>query len=238
MTAKMPASLVKVSMPVSQLAVGDASYILFTDLIVDEADLSTYINPEATLRNKGISTVGIRREEDGFHIEIHHDDMRFPPVKIPDAANLIPTVEISERTRPNRLDDVDSQPDAARQALQRRAANPAQPDASVAPETIQGVAMPAGRIRLPDRFLSDLQIDETGYVEFTEFKVGENGSTYVDKVARLQGERHFFTVAVTRRTDGLHARLISKWTTFRSGKITSYEDLIPIIDITDGPNEF
>ena len=238
MTAKMPASRVNVPVPLSQLAVGDSSYILFTDLIVDQTDLSTYINPEATLRNKEINTVGIRREEDGFHIEIHHDDMSFTPVKIPDAANLIPTAEISERIRPNRLDEIDSQVEAARRALQRRNADRAQPDVPVAPETIPGVAMPAGRIKLPDRFVPDLQIDETGHVEFTHFRVGENGSTYVDKGARLQRERHYFTVVVIRRTDGLHARLISKWTTFKSAKITNYEDLIPIIDITDGPNEF
>jgi hypothetical protein len=238
MTAKMPASSLKVFVPVSQLAVGDSSYILFTDLIVDQTDLSTYINPEATLRNKGISTVGIRREEDGFHLEIHDDDMRFPPVKIPDATNLIPIVEISERIRPNRLDEIDSQLDAARQALQRLGVDPAQPAVSAAPETIPGIAMAAGRIRPPDRFLPDLQIDETGYVEFTRFSVDENGSTYIDRGARLQPERNYFTVVVIRRTDGLHARLISKWTKFTSGKITNYEDLVPIIDITDGPNEF
>lgn len=68
-----------------------------------------YINPEATLRNKGINTVGIRPEEDSFRIEIHHDDVRFRPVKIPDATNLIPTVEISQRTRPDRLGEIDSQ---------------------------------------------------------------------------------------------------------------------------------
>jgi hypothetical protein len=98
--------------------------------------------------------------------------------------------------------------------------------------------MPAGRIKLPDRFLPDLQIDETGYVEFSQFSVDENGLTYIDKGARLQRERNYFTVVVIRRTDGLHARLISKWTTFKSAKIRNYEDLIPIIDITDGPNEF
>ena len=237
MTAKMPASRVNVSVPLSQLAVGESSFILFTDLIVDQTDLSTYINPEATLRHKGISTVGIRREGNGFHIEIHHDDMKFPPVKIPDATNLIPIVEISESVWPNRLDEIDSQLDAENQALPGRKADPAQPAISATPETMPGVAMPAGRIRLPDRFLPDLQIDETGYVEFTHFRVGENGSTYVDKGARLQRERNYFTVEVIRRKDGLHARLISKWTTFRSGKITNYEDLIPIIEITDGPNE-
>jgi hypothetical protein len=186
----------------------------------------------------GISTVGIRREEDGFHIEIHDDDTRFRPVKIPDAANLIPTVEISERIRPNRLDEIGSQLDAARQALQRLGADPTPPAVSATPATIPGVTMPAGRVRLPDRFLPDLQIDEAGHVEFCHFRVDENGSTYIDKGARLQRERNYLTVVVTRRTDGLHARLISKWTTFKSGKITNYEDLIPIIDITDGPNEF
>jgi len=238
MTAKMPASRVNVPVPLSQLAVGDSSYIIFTDLIVDQTDLSTYINPEAILRNKGISTVGIRREEDGFHIEIHHDDMSFTPVKIPDATNLIPTIEISETIRPNRLDEIDSQVDAARQALQRRKADPAHPDVSIAPNTSPSVVMPAGRIKLPDRFLPDLQIDETGYVEFSQFSVDENGLTYIDKGARLQRDRNYFTVVVIRRTDGLHARLISKWTTFKSAKIRNYEDLIPIIDITDGPNEF
>jgi hypothetical protein len=238
MTAKMPASRAKVSVHLSQLAVGDSSYILFTDLIVDQTDLSTYINPKATLRNKGISTVGIRREEDGFHIEIHHDDMRFPLVEIADAANLTLIVEISERIEPNRLDEIDSLLGAAHQALQRREADLPQPAVSATPDTISGAAMPAGRIKLPDRFLSDLQIDETGYVEFTRFSVDEDGSTYIDKGAHLQRERNFFTVVVIRRTDGLHARLISKWITFKSSKIKSYEDLIPIIDITDGPNEF
>jgi hypothetical protein len=188
MTAKMPASRVNVPVPLTQLAVGDSSFILFTDLIVDQTDLSTYINPEGTLRNKGINTVGIRREEDGFHIEVHHDDMSFTPVKIPDATNLIPTAEVSERIRPNRLDEIDSQLGAARQTLQRRNADPAQPDVSVAPETCPSVVMPAGRIMLPDRFLPDLQIDETGYVEFSQFSVDENGSTYIDKGARLQRE--------------------------------------------------
>ncbi len=174
MTAKMPPSRVKVSVPLSQLTIGDASYILFTDLIVDQADLSTYINPEATLRNKGISTVGIRREEDGFHIEIHDDDLRFRPVEIPDATSFIPTVEISERIRPNSLDEINSQLDAARQVLQRRGADPAPPPVSATPATIPGVTMPAGRVRPPDRFLPELQIDETGYVEFTRFSVDEN----------------------------------------------------------------
>jgi hypothetical protein len=53
MTAKMPASRVNVSVPLSQLAVGESSFILFTDLIVDQTDLSTYINPEATLTQGG-----------------------------------------------------------------------------------------------------------------------------------------------------------------------------------------
>jgi hypothetical protein len=82
-------------------------------------------------------------------------------------------------------------------------------------------------------FPADLQIDEAGQVEFCHFRVDENGSTYIDKGARLQCERNYFTVVVTRRTDGINAHLISKWTTFRSGTITNYKDLIPIIDIVE-----
>ena len=65
-------------------------------MIVDEKNLSTYINPDAKLRQKTINTVRIRREEDGYHLNLGSPDLDFTPKKIENHSKLLPAVEITE----------------------------------------------------------------------------------------------------------------------------------------------
>ena len=76
MAAKMPlARIAKAPAKLTELPIGETTHITFTDVIVDEKDLSTYINPDAKLRQKALNTVKIRREEDGYHINVAQPDI-------------------------------------------------------------------------------------------------------------------------------------------------------------------
>jgi hypothetical protein len=96
MAAKMPhARVSKPPAPVADLPMGETSYITFTEVLVDEKDLSTYIKPDAKLRANAFNTVRIKREEAGYHINIGSPEIDYTPRKIEDRSRLLPIVEIT-----------------------------------------------------------------------------------------------------------------------------------------------
>src|SRR5450755_3285911 len=78
MAAKMPVAYIEnPPVPVSHLRIGEAGHIGFSDVFIDQKDLSTYIRPAAKLQEKTFNTVGVRRDEDGYRLVLHQASAHF-----------------------------------------------------------------------------------------------------------------------------------------------------------------
>ncbi len=209
MPAKMPLAYIEPTpIPVSQLEVGQTGFINFSELRVD-LDLSTFIEPATKLRKKSFNTVEVRRNDEGWNVVIHDATLTFRRREITDYADLIPVVEIIEEIEPDFFAQIDAERKRAKDLLDRRGGkvNPSEEGTSTPETTTErpGALMPASRIRPTERLLCDLEMGQTGCVEFMGVSVDEKtGSTYIDKDARLNPEPHGLNVTVTRKGDGYH----------------------------------
>lgn len=208
---------------VSRLAVGETGFITFTEVRVSR-DLSTYIDPSAKLRSKVFSTVQVERTERGYRLVLHDPTLTFKPGEITDTSKLIPIEEI--------VVDVESDP---LKKIVRRAADEldkARTKATQRPKE-QGAVMPVGRLEPPPRNLTDLALDETGYLAFLDVHVDEDERTYIEKDAALHLKPSPLAVAVTKKTDGYHLTLSEETIRFRAGKIRDFSRLISAVTITE-----
>lgn len=235
MPAKMPtAYIANPPVPVSRLPIGETSYVTFTEIIVDEKDLSTYLRSTAKLRNENPSTVKIRHDEDGYCLVLHDASLRFSLQIITGYTDLIPIVAVIEEIEPGRFEQTGAALQQTKELVDDLGAGARPVSRAAMPAAEPGAAMPFSRITPPQRLLFDLEIDQTGYVDFTAVRVDEkNGSAYIQKNAALHPEPHALNVTVTRRADGYHLTLHHRLSQFTPGKISDYSTVIPAIEVNE-----
>jgi hypothetical protein len=233
MPAKMPiAFIADVPVLVSQLAVGQTGFVLFTDVCVGR-DLSTYIRSTAKLGAKTFNSVAVRHTDIGYSLVLQDSTLRFSLREVDDA-DLIPAESIIVEIEPGLAElyqKIKSEP--ARSA--EPAASPeAQNEQKSQEPQQQAAVMPAYRIAPPLKSLSDLEIDETGHMAFLDVRVDAvTGSTYLEKSARLHGGPNPLCVAVTRRSDGYYLTLGDKSVHFQPSIIRDHSRLFPALKIAE-----
>jgi hypothetical protein len=67
--------------------------------------------------------------------------------------------------------------------------------------------LPAKLVEKPERHLEDLEIAESGWVDWLEMAVDKEYSCYIDPKARVRSSRTITTVQVTRREEGFEVRI-------------------------------
>jgi hypothetical protein len=96
MTAKLPAHLIHPPDEyLTDLPVGEASYIDATDMLVD-AHADCYLNPDAVLHDNGENRIRVRREKDGFHVIIPKPGILYKPKRKVHSELLFPVQSIQE----------------------------------------------------------------------------------------------------------------------------------------------
>ncbi|MDQ2841953.1 MAG: hypothetical protein M3Y72_13125 [Acidobacteriota bacterium] len=237
MTAKMPLAYIEPApVPVSQLPVGGTGFIASFGLRVGP-DLSTYIPPAAKLRDKTLHTVEVRRGSDGYRVVIHEASLRFRPQEIT-GQDLIPVIELLEEIEPDHFEQIAVGQKNTRELFNHISGTFDTSRKGIASPEMQppGALMPASRMQPPVSFLRDLEMDQTGYVEFWGITIDEKtGSTYLRRDARLNPKPHGVNVTVTLRGDGYHLLLHHEWTQFTPMEIRDYSGLIPVVEVSEGP---
>lgn len=82
-----------------ELQVGESGYLLFTTVFVDEERRVFVSDFRPELQKRGMSTVGVRREADGFVLIVPRDDktpFTWRPGPLPKSGKCYPVVRIEE----------------------------------------------------------------------------------------------------------------------------------------------
>jgi hypothetical protein len=218
---------------VSQLAVGQTGFVLFTDVCVGR-DLSTYIRSTAKLGAKTFNSVAVRHTDTGYNLVLQDSTLRFSLREVVDDADLIPVENIIVEIEPG-LAELHQKIKSELSHSAKPAASPAAQNEQKSQEPQQQAAvMPAYRIAPPLKSLSDLAMDETGHMAFLDVRVDAvTGSTYLEKSARLHGGPNPLCVAVTRRSDGYYLTLGDKSVHFQPSIIRDHSRLVPALKIAE-----
>jgi hypothetical protein len=84
------------------------------------------------------------------------------------------------------------------------------------------------------KIVSDLRLQESGHVTFTDFNVSDNGDCFLRAGAQVWNNAHASTIEVRRDEDGYHV-VIPMSRKYIRGPLPVREDNLPVASVTIGP---
>ena len=84
------------------------------------------------------------------------------------------------------------------------------------------------------RMVSDLRLQESGHVTFTDLNVNDDGDCFLRAAAQIWNFAHASTIEVRRDQDGYHV-VIPLNRKYKPGPLPVHEDKIPVASVSIGP---